>query len=120
MSSAAGACQFFFSSPYEPAPKLAVSACLPLAYSILPPQPPKSCALMQRWRDPLPLGRTFVVAHEIMDVVQQRLCLGKVGMAQQIDVKVRHGHRINAGSDGVGYVVSATRRVVQLRGEMHW
>src|SRR5262245_27171762 len=112
MSSAAGACQCFFSSPYEPAPKLAISACLPMAFYHLISSASKNGALMHRGRDPLTLRRTFVVAHEIMDVVQQRLCLGKVGMAQQIDVKVRHGHRINAGSDGVGYVVSATRRVV--------
>jgi hypothetical protein len=38
------------------------------------------------------------VAHEIVDVMQQRLCLGEVGVAQQIDVEVRHSHRVDAGS----------------------
>jgi len=59
------------------------------------------------------------VAHEIVDIMQQRLRLGAVRVAQQIDVKVRHGHRVNTGSHGVGYEVFAARRVVQLRGEMH-
>ena len=58
------------------------------------------------------------MAHEIVDIKQQRLRLGTVRVAQ-IDVKVRHGHRVNTGSHGVGYEVSAARRVVQLRGEMH-
>ena len=52
---------------------------------------------------PLPLRWRLVVAHEIVDVMQQRLRSGEVGVAQQIDVEVRHGHRINAGSHGVGY-----------------
>ncbi len=58
------------------------------------------------------------MAHEIVDIKQQRLRLGAVRVAQ-IDVKVRHGHRVNTESHGVGYAVSAARRVVQLRGEMH-
>jgi hypothetical protein len=59
------------------------------------------------------------VAHEIVDVMQQRLRLGEVGVAQQIDVKVRHGHRVDGGSHGIGYEVSGAWRVVQLRGEMY-
>jgi hypothetical protein len=74
---------------------------------------------MHRGRDPLPLRWSLVVAHEIVDIMQQRLRLGEVGVAQQIDVKVRHGHRVDAGSHGVGYEVSAAWRVVQPRGEMY-
>jgi hypothetical protein len=61
---------------------------------------------MQRGRDPLPLRRRLVVAHEIVDIMQQRLRLGEVGVAQPIDVEVRHGHGVDAGSHGVGYEVS--------------
>ena len=74
---------------------------------------------MQRGRDPLPLRRRLVVAHEIVDVMQQRLRLGEVGVAQQIDVKVRHSHRVDGGRHRVRYKVSGAWRVVQLRGEMY-
>src|SRR4029453_19023481 len=78
----------------------------------LPPQPPKSSALIHRGRDPLPLRWRLVVAHEIVDVMQQRLCLGEVGVAQQIDIEVRHGHCVDAWSHGVGYEVSGAGAVV--------
>ena len=82
----------------------------PDARSTLPPQPPKSRALMHCRRDPLPLCWCLIVTHEIVDVMQQRLRLGEVGMAQQIDVEVRDGHRVDAGSHSVGDKVSAARR----------
>jgi len=74
---------------------------------------------MHRGRDPLSLRRCLVVAHEIVDVMQQRLRLGEVGVVQQIDVEVQHGHCVDAGSHGVGHKISGARCVVQLRGEMH-
>ena len=55
---------------------------------------------------------------QVIDVVQQRLCLSKVAVPKQVDVKVGYGHGIDARRDGVGSVVAGPRRVVQFRGEV--
>lgn len=73
---------------------------------------------MNRGRNPLPLLWILVVTHEIVNVVQQRLRLSEVGVAQQIDVEVRNGHRVNTGSYGVGCVITGPRRPVQLPRKM--
>ena len=78
----------------------------------LPPHPPESRALMNGGGHPLPLRRSLVVSHEIVDIVQQRLGLGEVGVTQQVDVEVRDGHRVDAGSHGVGQVITGAGGVV--------
>ena len=74
---------------------------------------------MSRRLYPLPLRRSLVVAHEIVDIVEQRLSLGEVRVTQQIDVEVRHRDGIDPWRHGVRNIVSGSRRVVQFRRQMH-
>ncbi len=74
---------------------------------------------MHGWQNPLPLAGSGAVTHEFVDVVQQRLGLCEIRMAQQIEIEVRHRHRVHTGSHGVGLEVAGSRSLVQFRGEMH-
>ena len=48
------------------------------------------------WEETLALGGACAVADEVEHVVQQRLRLREVAVAQQIEVEVGHGHGVQA------------------------
>ena len=58
------------------------------------------------------------VADQVVHVVQQRLGLGKVAVAEQVDVEVGDSHGVDARRHGVGGIVAGTGRFVQSCGEM--
>ena len=48
------------------------------------------------------------MTHQIVQIFGQRICLGKVAVAEQVHVEIRHRDRIDAGEHGVGRIMADT------------